>query len=99
MTTHVITRRFTAEEAYNFFQETTSGVPEEVMKTPTPLELGFDAMVDSGVYWSKLSLQDRAVWASHRTPGPTWWWHVVHRALSIEPVWNMVVFVRRILQI
>ena len=99
MTTHVMDDRFTAEEAYHFFQAATDQLPEETMKTRFSLEVGFDAMVDSNVYWSKLSPQLRATWIRHRTPPLPWWAILLDRMMSYNIGYRVVAFVRRVLRI
>ena len=99
MTTHIIDDRFTAEEAYQFFQATTAYLPDDVRKTPVPLLVGFDAMVDAGVYWSKLSASDQMVWGRHRTPPRLWWMRVLGRIVQYDYGFKLVLLIRRILRI
>ena len=98
MTTHVMNDRFTAEEAYDFFRAIADKLPEKVMKTRFSLEVGFDAMVDSDVYWSKLSPQLRATWICHKSPPLPWWAILLDRVLGYKLGWRLVVFVRRVLR-
>ena len=99
MTTHVVDDRFTAEEAYQFFQVTTAYIPDDARKTPVSLVLNFDGMVDAGVYWSKLSASDQMVWGRHRTPPRPWWMRMLGRIMRYDFGFEFVSFVRRILRI
>ena len=98
MTTHVMDDRFTAEEAYDFFRDSTHRLPEDTLKTRLELVIGFDAMADSDVYWSKLSPPLQKTWARYRTPPLPWWAYLLDRVLSYKLGWRLVVFVRRVLQ-
>ena len=99
MTTHVVDDRFTAQEAYQFFQATTTQLPDDVRKTPVSLLLNFDGMTDAGVYWSKLSASDQTVWGRHRTPPIPWWMHMLGSIVQYDYGFKLVSLVRRILRI
>ena len=98
MTTHVVNDRFTAEEAYDFFRDNTNHLPHDTLKTHLELRIGFDAMADNDVYWSKLSPQLQEAWARHRAPPLPWWAFLLDRILSYKLGWRIVTFVRRVLQ-
>ena len=99
MTTHVIHDRFTAEEAYQFFQTTTAHLPDDVRKTPVRTDVCFDAMKDAGVYWSRLSASDQMIWGRHRTPPRPWWMWVLGRIMRYDYGSRLVSLVRWILRI
>ena len=99
MTTHVVHDRFTAEEAYQFFQATTAYIPDDVRKTPVSLDLDFNGMIDAGVYWSKLSALDQMVWGRHRTPPRPWWMRMLGRIMRYEYGCKLVLLLRRLLRI
>ena len=99
MTTHVIADRLTAEEAYRFFRDTTANLPDDTAKAGVVLKVGFEAMVDSDVYWSKLPPQLQAVWGRYRTPSLPWWSLLFSQAIQYDLVWKAVVFLRRIMRI
>ena len=99
MTTHVLDDRFTAEEAYQFFQATTTHLPDDVRKTPVSLLLNFDGMIDAGAYWSKLSASDQMVWGRHRTPPIPWWMRMLGSIVQYDYGFNFVSLVRRIFRI
>ena len=99
MTTHVLDDRFTAEEAYQFFQATTTHLPDDVRKAPVSLLLNFDGMIDAGAYWSKLSASDQMVWGRHRTPPIPWWMRMLSRIMRYEYGCKLVLLLRRLLRI
>ena len=65
MSTHLVPERFTAEEAYAFFQETTKDLGQETLLTQVKLE--FRHEIDS-VYWDHLSVDVQRKWENYRTP-------------------------------
>ena len=65
MSTHLVPQRFTAEEAYDFFQETTKNLDQETLHTQVKLEFRHEM---DGVYWDQLSLDAQHKWERYRTP-------------------------------
>ena len=65
MTNHLIPQRFTAEEAYAFFQETTKDLNQEILLTQVKLE--FRPEFDSA-YWDQLPLDVQREWDCYRSP-------------------------------
>ncbi|KAF7796730.1 hypothetical protein EIP86_007913 [Pleurotus ostreatoroseus] len=65
MTNHLIPQRFTAEEAYAFFQETTKDLDQETLLKQVKLE--FRHEFDSA-YWDQLPFDVQRKWDRYRTP-------------------------------
>lgn len=55
MTTHVQSQRFTAAEALQFYNTQIATVPSAVLDSVVEPHLDWSAMVNSDVYWSKLT--------------------------------------------
>ena len=99
MTTDCLKERFTAEEAYRFFKDSTAQLPEGTLRAPVSLKIGFAGMVNNEVYWSKLSARDRAIWACHRNLPVSWWTSFLGWVTDLDFGFKSVLFVRRILRI
>nr|VWO98560.1 Oligoribonuclease (EC [Ganoderma boninense] len=78
MTTHVVSRRFSAEEALDFFRNNVDSPPQEVLETQVTLGINYDMMLRPELYWSKLAPPAQAHWSRFRAPPLPRWWHFVN---------------------
>ena len=99
MTTPVISQRFTAKEALQFFRDTTGQLDRTTLQDQVTLKPGFAAMQDANVYWSKLTPDSLAVFGRHRTPPPSWWSGVLAWVLSYPAGYRIIVSIRRIFNV
>lgn len=99
MTTHVISQRFSAEEALEFFQSETKDLAQDVIGGHLVLSIEGQAMNSSEVYWSRLSPQRQTQWASLRTPPLGRWIHILNWLIRIPVCCRVIVSVRRLLGI
>ncbi|KAI1794200.1 hypothetical protein LXA43DRAFT_1118910 [Ganoderma leucocontextum] len=99
MTTHVVSQRFSAEEALEFFRRETKDLPRNALEAHLILSVEGEAMYYSDVYWSRLSPQLQAQWASLRTPPLGCWFHILNRLMQIPICCRVIVSVRRLLGI
>ena len=72
MTTHIASRCFIASEALTFFQDHSSGLPDDVLATPLLLMLSFEPFNDLDVYWSLLNAEDSEKWKDFRILTRSW---------------------------
>ena len=105
MTTHDLTRRFTVDEALEFFQNEYSELTEEQLGYHTIYDLegtGFD-------YWDRIPRGLAEKWACHRTPPvpplyPVLRWLCKRRHMDHVVPWmrwllfSLVTFPRRVLK-
>ncbi|EJF65244.1 hypothetical protein DICSQDRAFT_124494 [Dichomitus squalens LYAD-421 SS1] len=68
MTTHIVSQRFTAEEALKFLNDSAMDVPQDALEAPLELGMEYGAMFDSEVYWSRLPPGLQASWTDYRAP-------------------------------
>ncbi len=97
MTTHIVSQRFTAEEAQAFLQSVMNRSPRDVLTVRLKLAPRYDAMSYSDVYWSKLSPQLQKSWSELRTPPTPFWSNILDWLIRFPTVCNLIVPVRRIL--
>ncbi len=99
MTTHVISRRFSAQEALEFFMDNIESLSSDVLDAPVALRLDYETMFDPEVYWSKLAPPLQAEWSRFRmTPLPRWW-HVLNWLIQFPGCGSTIALFRRILRI
>ncbi|KAM5531272.1 hypothetical protein V8D89_015073 [Ganoderma adspersum] len=99
MTTHIVSQRFSAEEALEFFRCETEDLPRNVREAQLVLSFEGEAMDSSDVYWSRLSPQCQAQWAWLRTPPLGCWFHILNWLIQIPACCRVIVSVRRLLGI
>ena len=99
MTTHVQSRRFTAAEALQFYNTQVATVPSAVLDSVVEPHLDWSAMVNSDVYWSKLSPELQASWSHFRTPPCSIWSDILNWFIGFPRCCECIVFTRRVLGI
>ena len=99
MTTHVVSRRFSAQETLDFFRENIESQSGDILGTPVALRIDYETVFDTEVYWSKLTPPLRAHWSRFRTPPLPRWWHVLNWLMGIPVCGRIIEFVRRVLRI
>ncbi|PIL33387.1 hypothetical protein GSI_04007 [Ganoderma sinense ZZ0214-1] len=77
MMTYVVSRRFSAEEAPYFFKSNIESPPQDaVLDTPVTLQIDYETMFHSELYWSKsVAPPAQAHWSRFRAPPLPRWWH------------------------
>ncbi|TFK89104.1 hypothetical protein K466DRAFT_545831 [Polyporus arcularius HHB13444] len=99
MTTPNTEKRFTAQEALQFFRDTTASLPGRTLDAHVVLKIGFAPMFDADIYWSKLAPESLAIYGVHRTPPPSWWTRVLDWMLSFSIGFRVIIPLRRILHV
>ena len=105
MTTHDLTRRFTADEALDFFQNEYSILREEQLNRPVTPDCGGSSFD----YWDHMPPYLAEKWAHHRTPPvplsyPVLRWLCKRRPMEHVVPWirwllfSLVTFPRRVLK-
>ena len=105
MTTHDLTRRFTADEALDFFQNEYSTLREEQLNRPVTPDRGGSSFD----YWDHMPPYLAEKWAHHRTPPvplsyPVLRWLCKRRPMEHVVPWiwwllfSLVTFPRRVLR-
>ncbi|KAM5542863.1 hypothetical protein V8D89_003247 [Ganoderma adspersum] len=85
MTTHVVSRRFTAQEALDFFKSHVESPPQDVLDTPVTLQVDYETMIKPELYWSKLAPVVQAHWSQFREPPLPRWWHLLNWLMGTVP--------------
>nr|VWO98563.1 APH domain-containing protein [Ganoderma boninense] len=96
MATHVVSRRFSADEVLDFFKSNFESLPQEVQDTPITLKLDYETMYRPEVYWSKLAPSVQAHWSRFRAPPLPRWWHFVNWLNQFPVCAKIVEFVWRV---
>ena len=99
MTTHVVSRRFTAQEALDFFEGNIESRHQDVLDAPVTVRIDYEAMINPELYWSKLAPSVKAHWSRFRAPPLPRWWHFVNWVMRFPACARIVEFVWRILRI
>ncbi len=99
MTTHVVSRRFSAQEALDFFMDNIESPPQDVLDAPVTLRVDYDTMLNPELYWSKLAPPLQAHWSRFRAPPLPRWWHFLNWLMRFPACASIVEFVRRIFRI
>ena len=99
MTTHVVSRRFSADEALDFFRSNFGSLPQEVRDTPVTLKVNYETMYRPELYWSKLAPSVQTEWSRFRTPPLPRWWRFLNWLMQIPWCYRAVEFVRRTFRI
>ncbi|KAI1794199.1 hypothetical protein LXA43DRAFT_164645 [Ganoderma leucocontextum] len=99
MTTHVVTPRFSAQEALDFFMGNIESLSQDVLDAPVTLRIDYETMFDPEVYWSKLAPHLQADWSRFRMPPLPRSWHVLNWLIQVPGSGSIIYFVRRALQI
>ena len=99
MTTHVISERFSAEEALKFFRDNTTTLSPDTLDTPVTVKLDYIAINDPEVYWLKLPPSLQTSWSQFRTPPQPRWWYVLDLLFRFPGFRKLFAFIRRSLKI
>ncbi|RPD59843.1 hypothetical protein L227DRAFT_502830 [Lentinus tigrinus ALCF2SS1-6] len=99
MTTHLLAKRFTAEEALQFLDHQINGLPEEVLTRTLTTTRSWDALDDSEVYWSQLSPEQLEEWSHFRTPPIPMWSNVLAWFIGLPICCEIIVFSRCVLRL
>ncbi|KAI0645512.1 hypothetical protein C8Q79DRAFT_697473 [Trametes meyenii] len=98
MTTHNLTRRFTAEEALAFLDYAWSQLPESAHDACLSSEARKDHQIQHGMHWSLTPPGFEDQWSHYKTPPYGWAARILDRALvQIPQAWPLVTFVRKML--
>ncbi|PIL33379.1 hypothetical protein GSI_03999 [Ganoderma sinense ZZ0214-1] len=90
MTTHVVSRRFSADEALDFFKSNIQLLPQEVLVAPVTLEFDYEMMYHPERYWSKLAPPVQARWNQFRAPPLPRWWHFLNWLMQLPACTRVV---------
>ncbi|RDX55194.1 hypothetical protein OH76DRAFT_1397576 [Lentinus brumalis] len=99
MTTHVLSQRFTAQEAWQFFDTQVVNLPLDVLETTVQPSINWSARVDPDVYWSTLSPELQASWGHFRAPPCSIWSDLLNWFIGFPRCCQLIVFTRRVLGI
>lgn len=100
MTTHVLSHRFTAQEALDFFKGNVKSQPQDVLDTPVTLRIEYETMINPDLYWLKLAPSVQAHWSRFRAPPIPRWWFILNWLMDTIPgCGRLVGFICRILGI
>ncbi|EJF65250.1 hypothetical protein DICSQDRAFT_152498 [Dichomitus squalens LYAD-421 SS1] len=99
MTTHIVSQRFSAEEALAFFKASTKDLTQDALEASLELTMEYEPLYDSDVYWSRLPSELQARWICHRTPPLPRWFYVLNRLIQIPVCRRIILPVRRCLGI
>lgn len=97
MTTHLISRRFTALEAANFIEDIYAGLSEATLSLPITLEPNWDSCTNAQLYWSQTRPEFADQWSSYRTPERTWAARFLDWFGDMPVGWLILTFTRRTL--
>lgn len=95
MTTHVVSQRFTAEEALRFLGDVTATLDQAELQTPVKLEVS----EDFGCYWDKLSSEQRNKWEHLRTPKESWTGYMLDFMTRYQVTYEILSFIRRVFDV
>ncbi|CDO78036.1 hypothetical protein BN946_scf184885.g2 [Trametes cinnabarina] len=73
MTDYCPSRRMTAQQALEWFEDIIIQLPQGCLEARVMLDRSFEAMRDEGLYWTELSTEDQAKWGQYRTPPRPLW--------------------------
>ncbi|PIL33380.1 hypothetical protein GSI_04000 [Ganoderma sinense ZZ0214-1] len=96
MTTHVVSRRFSAEEALDFFRSNIESPSQDVLDAPVALQIDYETMFHPELYWFKLAPQTQAHWSRFRAPPLPRWWHFLNWVMRFPVCARIVKLVWRI---
>ena len=99
MTNHVVSQRFSAEEALHFLDWMVPEISEADLHTAIRITDDSWDMGFAGTYWNLLSPQFRVTWGSYISPPPSYGEKLVGYIGSSDIGWNALRFIREILHI
>lgn len=95
MTTHVVSRRWTAKQSLRFLEDTAKTLDEATLRAQ--IELTMPEWYDD--YWEKLSPELRSEWAAYRTPSFSRLSSIMEWIFQFDIVYDIVAYVRRTLNV
>ena len=98
MTTHIVSRRFIAQEALDFFRENIEPHSQGVLDAPVTLRVNYQTILDPEVYWSKLTPHMQVHWTRFRAPPMPRWWYVLNWLMRVPVCGRIIEFVRWVLR-
>ena len=72
---------------------------EDVLDAPVTLQIDYETVFNSELYWSKLAPSVQAHWSRFRTPPLPRWWHFVNWVMEFPACARIVEFVWWILRV
>ncbi|CDO75415.1 hypothetical protein BN946_scf184855.g18 [Trametes cinnabarina] len=99
MTDYCPSRRMTAQEALQWFEEVVAQLSPGRLEARVTLDCSFEAMRDEAFYWGKLPAEDRVQWCEYRTPPRPLWRRLLGFIARNRLGFRMLCYVRELLQI
>ncbi|KAI9067542.1 hypothetical protein FKP32DRAFT_1755108 [Trametes sanguinea] len=99
MTDYCPSRRMTAQEALQWFEEMIVQQPPACLDATVTLECTLQAMSNDDFYWSKLPVEEQLRWGPYRTPPRPLWRRLLGWFASKRISWIILLRVREFLQI
>lgn len=100
MTTHVVSQRFSAQDALTFLQEAIRYVPASTLAEGVNLIPQYDPEITTSIYWDRMPTAPNEVWGPYKTPQLS-----LTQRLLIIPIrsyalgWKALRWVRRTLRV
>ncbi|KAI0769464.1 hypothetical protein BD413DRAFT_477830 [Trametes elegans] len=99
MTTHVLSQRFTAEEALDFLDFISSQLPEGACDSDLALEPDWMCVACPDRYWSLIPPEFRSRWSHCKSPELSWFQLILDWFSSFPIGWRLLCNLRKILRI
>ncbi|KAI0780201.1 hypothetical protein C8Q74DRAFT_1263745 [Fomes fomentarius] len=97
MTTHVISQRFTAEEARMFLQDELRRLAPDICATPLDLKVNFNVLENSEMYRSMVPVHLKARWYEFRTPPRSLGSTMLDHLMGYPTLRKIIILTRRII--
>lgn len=97
MTTHVISQRFTAEEARMFLENELRLLAPDIRATPLDMKVNFNVLANPEMYWSMVPVHTKAGWCEFRTPPRSLESTMLNQLMRYPTLRKIIVLTRRIL--
>ncbi|KAI0355664.1 hypothetical protein OH77DRAFT_1424609 [Trametes cingulata] len=98
MTTHVISQRFTAEDALAFLDHIATHLPKDACDASMTLEPDWYTCEERGIYWDLTPPGFTTFWSHYKTPLHGRLAHVIDRLCSCQFGWRAVRYIRALLR-